>query len=124
MNERQRDLAVILGSTSPGRTGAAVAEWAMKKAAGRASARYELIDLADYPLPRVEEPMPPPLGPLRRGAHESLGGQDRRVRRLRVCHARVQAVDLWRAQGRHRLRVHRAEGRRARRLREDRRRAP
>jgi NAD(P)H-dependent FMN reductase len=50
MNERQRDLAVILDSTRPGRTGAAVAEWAMKKAAGRASARYELIDLADYPL--------------------------------------------------------------------------
>ncbi|MDX6333781.1 MAG: hypothetical protein QOG05_1121 [Streptosporangiaceae bacterium] len=47
----------------------------MKKAAGRASARYELIDLADYPLPRVEEPMPPPLGPLRRGAHESLAAK-------------------------------------------------
>lgn len=55
-------IAVILGSTRPGRNGQVVAEWVMDKAAERAAAEYELVDLADYPLPHMDEPMPPMLG--------------------------------------------------------------
>jgi NAD(P)H-dependent FMN reductase len=55
-------IAIILGSTRPGRNGKAVADWVVDKAAARTSANYELIDLADYPLPHMDEPIPPSVG--------------------------------------------------------------
>jgi NAD(P)H-dependent FMN reductase len=54
-------IAIILGSTRPGRTGKAVADWVLAKASGRTGADYELIDLADYPLPHMDEAIPPSL---------------------------------------------------------------
>lgn len=54
-------LAVVLGSTRPGRNGKAVADWVIEQAAGR-DATYELIDLADHPLPLLDEPIPPSAG--------------------------------------------------------------
>jgi NAD(P)H-dependent FMN reductase len=47
-------IAVILGSTRPGRRGAAVADWVVQRAAAR-GATYELVDLADHPLPFLDE---------------------------------------------------------------------
>ena len=55
-------IAIILGSTRPGRNGKPVADWVLSKAAQRTTADYELIDLADYPLPHLDEPMPPSMG--------------------------------------------------------------
>jgi NAD(P)H-dependent FMN reductase len=55
-------IAIILGSTRPGRNGKAVADWVLEKAAARNGADYELIDLADYPLPHLDEATPPSLG--------------------------------------------------------------
>jgi NAD(P)H-dependent FMN reductase len=55
-------LAIILGSTRPGRKGKAVADWVLAKAKERPSADYELIDLIDYPLPHLDEPIPPSRG--------------------------------------------------------------
>jgi NAD(P)H-dependent FMN reductase len=55
-------IAVILGSTRPNRVGKGVADWVLAKSAGRAGATYELIDLADYPLPHLDEPVPPSMG--------------------------------------------------------------
>jgi len=55
-------IAVILGSTRPGRNGEAVARWVVEQASTRGSADYELVDLADYPLPHLDEAMPPALG--------------------------------------------------------------
>lgn len=55
-------IAVILGSTRPGRNGEAVANWVMKEAAGRTGATYELVDLRDYPLPHLDEAIPPSMG--------------------------------------------------------------
>lgn len=54
-------IAVILGSTRPGRNGEAVAKWVVEQAAGR-TASYELVDLADHPLPHLDEAMPPSFG--------------------------------------------------------------
>jgi NAD(P)H-dependent FMN reductase len=51
-------IAVILGSTRPGARGAAVANWVVERAATR-GATYELVDLADHPLPFFDEVHPP-----------------------------------------------------------------
>jgi NAD(P)H-dependent FMN reductase len=55
-------IGVILGSTRPGRRGEQVARWVMDNALQRADAEFELIDLVDYPLPHLDEPMPPSMG--------------------------------------------------------------
>ena len=54
-------IGVILGSTRPGRNGKPVADWVLGRAGGRPGATYELVDLADYPLPHLDEPMPPSM---------------------------------------------------------------
>jgi len=55
-------IGVILGSTRPGRRGEPVAQWVMNQARERRDAEFELIDLADYPLPHLDEPLPPSMG--------------------------------------------------------------
>lgn len=55
-------IAIILGSTRPGRNGKAVADWVLERAAARTEAKYELVDLADYPLPHLDEPLSPAMG--------------------------------------------------------------
>lgn len=54
-------IAVLLGSTREGRKGAAVADWVLRRAAGRGPT-YELVDLADQGLPHLAEPVPPMVG--------------------------------------------------------------
>lgn len=51
-------IAVVLGSTRPGSRGAAVADWVIEHAKGR-GATYELLKLADHPLPFLDEVHPP-----------------------------------------------------------------
>jgi NAD(P)H-dependent FMN reductase len=55
-------LAIILGSTRPGRNGEAVAKWVLEQALSRKDAQFELIDLAEQNLPLLDEPIPPSLG--------------------------------------------------------------
>ncbi|MEU8222975.1 NAD(P)H-dependent oxidoreductase [Kribbella sp. NPDC048915] len=59
---RDLKIAVILGSTRPGRNGKAVADWVLAQAERRTGTSYELIDLLDYPLPHLDEAMPPAAG--------------------------------------------------------------
>ena len=51
-------IAIILGSTRPGRNGEAVANWVYEFASQRPNASYDLIDLAENPLPMLDEPLP------------------------------------------------------------------
>jgi len=55
-------IGVILGSTRPNRRGEQVARWALDLAAQRDDAEFELIDLRDFPLPHLDEGLPPSLG--------------------------------------------------------------
>lgn len=55
-------LAVILGSTRPGRNGEAVAKWVYDIASKRTDAQFELVDIKSYNLPLLDEAMPPSLG--------------------------------------------------------------
>lgn len=51
-------IAIILGSTRPGRNGEAVAKWVYNLAKKRSDAEFELVDIADYNLPLYDEPNP------------------------------------------------------------------
>src|SRR5256885_763390 len=55
-------IAVIIGSTRPGRNGEAVAKWVYEIAQKRPDAEFELVDIKDYNLPLLDEPMPPSMG--------------------------------------------------------------
>ncbi len=55
-------LAIIIGSTRPGRKGEAVAKWVYEIAKNRSDAEYELVDIKDFNLPVLDEPVPPSMG--------------------------------------------------------------
>ena len=55
-------IAIILGSTRPGRNGEAVAKWVHEIAKKRTDAEFELVDIKDFNLPLLDEPMPPIMG--------------------------------------------------------------
>lgn len=52
-------LNVIIGSTRPGRAGTPVAKWAYEQAVAHGSFDAELVDLADFNLPLLDEPKHP-----------------------------------------------------------------
>jgi NAD(P)H-dependent FMN reductase len=56
------NIGIILGSTRPGRNGAAVAQWVHDIAKQRTDAQFELVDIKDYDLPLLDEPVPPSMG--------------------------------------------------------------
>lgn len=55
-------VAIILGSTRPGRNGEAVAKWVCDIAKKRTDAEFEYVDIKDYELPLLDEPNSPSLG--------------------------------------------------------------
>jgi NAD(P)H-dependent FMN reductase len=52
-------IAVILGSTRPSRNGEAVAHWVYEISKKRADAEFEFVDIKDFNLPLLDEPVPP-----------------------------------------------------------------
>jgi len=55
-------IAIIIGSTRPGRVGEAVGKWAYDIARKRSDANYSLLDIAQFNLPLLDEPMPATSG--------------------------------------------------------------
>ena len=55
-------IAIIIGSTRPGRNGEAVAKWVYEIAQKRTDAEFELVDIKDFNLPLLDEPVPPIMG--------------------------------------------------------------
>src|ERR1700738_2732094 len=55
-------IAIIVGTTRPGRHARDVADWVHGHAAGRRGVRYDIVALADHPLPLLDEPVPPSFG--------------------------------------------------------------
>ncbi|MFC4062888.1 NADPH-dependent FMN reductase [Planomonospora corallina] len=55
-------IGIVLGSTRPGRIGEAVAKWVYDFAAKRTDVDFALVDIADYNLPLLDEPVPPSMG--------------------------------------------------------------
>ncbi|MFY0664874.1 MAG: NAD(P)H-dependent oxidoreductase [Natronospirillum sp.] len=52
------NIAVVTGSTRPGRNNIAVANWVLENASKRTDANFELVDIADFNLPVLDEGMP------------------------------------------------------------------
>ncbi len=55
-------IGIIVGSTRPGRHADAVAQWVKDVADLRGDAEYEIVDLMDFPLPHLDEALPPAMG--------------------------------------------------------------
>jgi len=55
-------IAVIIGSTRPGRVGESVAKWVYELAKRRTEAEFELVDVKEFNLPLLDEPAPPAMG--------------------------------------------------------------
>ncbi len=55
-------VAIVVGSTRPGRKADGVATWISGIAGKRGDAKYEVVDIADYALPHLDEPLPPLAG--------------------------------------------------------------
>ena len=52
-------VGIIVGSTRPGRKAAAVAKWVHDLLKSRDDAEFEIVDIEDYKLPLLDEPVPP-----------------------------------------------------------------
>lgn len=59
------NIAIIVGSTRPGRKSDTVANWVYEIAKKRTDAVFEVVDIADYNLPLLDEPIPPSQGKYR-----------------------------------------------------------
>jgi NAD(P)H-dependent FMN reductase len=53
------NVAIIMGSTRPGRKSEPVAHWVHDIAAKRKDASYEVVDIATFELPHLDEAFPP-----------------------------------------------------------------
>jgi NAD(P)H-dependent FMN reductase len=55
-------IGIVLGSTRPGRRAADVGRWVYDIAARRDDAEFAIVDIAEFALPHLDEPLPPSLG--------------------------------------------------------------
>lgn len=55
-------IAIIVGSTRPGRRSECVAQWVHQVASTSQHATFEVVDLADHGLPLLDEPAPAAMG--------------------------------------------------------------
>jgi NAD(P)H-dependent FMN reductase len=56
------NIGVIIGSTRPGRVGEQVGKWVFELAGKRTDAKFELVDVKEFNLPLLDEPIPPSQG--------------------------------------------------------------
>jgi len=55
------NVGIIIGSTRPGRKAEAVARWVHGIASKRNDASFEIVDIASFDLPLLDEPLPPSM---------------------------------------------------------------
>ncbi|HVX45609.1 MAG TPA: NAD(P)H-dependent oxidoreductase [Mycobacteriales bacterium] len=58
-------IAIVTGSTRPGRRGDQVTRWVESAARARGEAEFAVLDLADFHLPLLDEPQPAAIGEYR-----------------------------------------------------------
>jgi NAD(P)H-dependent FMN reductase len=60
--EQMIKVGIIVGSTRPGRHADVVAKWVLENAKKRTDAQFEIVDIKDFKLPLLDEPVPPSMG--------------------------------------------------------------
>src|SRR5882724_5314084 len=90
-------VAIILGSTRPGRKGEAVARWVYEIAGSRGDAEFELVDIKDYDLPLLDEPMSAIFGQYSNDHTKAWSAKIASFGRVRLRDARVQPCHVGRA---------------------------
>ena len=55
-------IAIIIGSTRPGRRAEAIGRWVHGIAQQRSDAAFEIVDILDFDLPLLDEPVAPSFG--------------------------------------------------------------
>ena len=70
-------IAIIIG-TRPGRNGEAVAKWVYEIAQKRSDAEFDLVDIKDFNLPLLDEPVPAAMGNYSK-PHTKAWGSERSI---------------------------------------------
>ncbi|GAA5202277.1 NAD(P)H-dependent oxidoreductase [Rugosimonospora acidiphila] len=71
-------IAIVVGSTRPGRRGEAVARWVQRVAAEHAAgldAAFTVVDIAEFDLPLLDEPVPAMFGQYRNPHTKKWSGE-------------------------------------------------
>ena len=102
-------LAIIIGSTRPGRNGEAVAKWIYEIARQRTDIEVELVDIKDYNLPLLDEPQPASSGQYTQDHTKKWAEKIELVRRFCIRHPRIQSLPACLTEKRDRLPVFRME---------------
>ena len=55
-------VGIVVGTTRPGRKAETVARWVLEHASRRGDADYQIVDIEQFALPLLDEPLPPSLG--------------------------------------------------------------
>src|SRR2546425_12439390 len=55
-------IAIVIGTTRPGRKAETVAHWVYDIAQQRGDAEFEVVDIQAFDLPLLDEPLPPSMG--------------------------------------------------------------
>ncbi|MGY1695686.1 MULTISPECIES: NADPH-dependent FMN reductase [unclassified Geodermatophilus] len=66
-------IAVVVGTTRPGRKAETVARWVHRLAHARGDAEVEVLDLESFGLPLLDEPLPPSMGRYSRPHTQAWG---------------------------------------------------
>ena len=102
-------VAIIVGSTRPGRKGEAVARWVSEIAGSRGDAEFELVDIKDYDLPLLDEPMSAIFGQYSNDHTKAWSAKIASFDAVCLRDARVQPCHVGRAEERDRLPLQRVE---------------
>lgn len=68
-------IAIVIGSTRPGRFAETPAAWIANIASRRADATFEIVDLRDYPMPFFEESIPLAYAPTNNPTAQRWGAK-------------------------------------------------
>ena len=82
----------------PGRVNKSVARWVYNIAQRRDDAKFELVDVEDFNLPLLDEPVLLSMGITPSRSPESMGGKDRFHQCLRFANAWLGSRDSGRTE--------------------------
>ena len=87
-------IGIIIGSTRPGRNGEAVGKWVYEIAQKSTGAEFELVDIKDFNLPLLDEPVSPIMGQYSK-PHTKVWAENFSVFEARSTDRRHRSTPCW-----------------------------